>query len=77
MIDCRVIWYIVVWDIHVKGDESPLVLMYGHSMAGAALGILTGNGKRVDGADPPCLGFDGGYILPNAQPVLLYTAKAG
>jgi hypothetical protein len=64
-------------DIHVKGDESPLVLMYGHSMAGAALGILTGNGKRVDGADPPCLGFDGGYILPNAQPVLLYTAKAG
>jgi len=23
----------------------PLVLMYGHSMAGAAIGVLTGNGK--------------------------------
>lgn len=55
--------------------EPPLVLMYGHSMAGAALGILTGNGKQVEGdVDPPCLGFDGKYILPNAQPVLLYKA---
>ena len=27
----------------------PLVVMYGHSMCGAALAILTGNGKQVDG----------------------------
>ena len=26
----------------------PLVVMYGHSMCGAALSILTGNGKQVD-----------------------------
>ena len=47
----------------------PLVMMYGHSMAGAALQILTGNGKVVDGQS--YLGFDGKYILPNAQPVFL------
>ncbi|KAH8045941.1 Histidine phosphatase [Aureococcus anophagefferens] len=33
------------------------VLLYGHSMCGAALGILTGNGKVVDGES--FLGFDG------------------
>jgi hypothetical protein len=27
------------------GQPPPLVLMYGHSMAGAAIGVLTGNGK--------------------------------
>jgi hypothetical protein len=27
--------------------KRPLVVMYGHSMAGAALGILTANGKQV------------------------------
>ncbi|KAH8080966.1 Histidine phosphatase [Aureococcus anophagefferens] len=37
-----------------------LVLLYGHSMCGAALGILTGNGKVVDGES--FLGFDGKYI---------------
>jgi len=52
-----------------KGGKTPLVIMYGHSMAGAALQILTGNGKVVDGE--AYLGFDGKYILPNATPVFL------
>jgi hypothetical protein len=43
--------------------------MYGHSMAGAAISVLTGNGKQVDGRS--CLGFDGKYIMPNATPVFL------
>jgi len=51
----------------------PLVVMYGHSMAGAALQILTGGGKQVDGES--CLGFDGKYIMPNATPVYLHRAK--
>ena len=50
----------------------PLVVMYGHSMCGAALAILTGNGKVVDGK--AYLGFDGKYIMPNATPVYLYQA---
>jgi broad specificity phosphatase PhoE len=45
------------------------VIVYGHSMAGAALSILTGNGKQVDGQ--AFLGFDGKYIMPNATPVCL------
>lgn len=52
---------------------APLVIMYGHSMAGAALQILTGNGKVVEGKT--YLGFDGKYILPNAQPVFLHKAS--
>merc|ERR1719473_1753283 len=56
-----------------KGS-APLVIMYGHSMAGAALQILTGNGKVVDGES--YLGFDGKYILPNAQPVFLHRVGA-
>lgn len=60
-----------------KGGSSkhfppPLVVMYGHSMAGAAIGVLTGNGKQVDGE--AYLGFDGKYILPNATPVFLHRA---
>merc|ERR1719473_643465 len=55
-----------------KGS-APLVIMYGHSMAGAALQILTGNGKVVDGQS--YLGFDGKYILPNAQPVFLHKVS--
>jgi len=51
-------------------EETPLVVMYGHSMAGAALSILTGNGKQVDGES--YLGFDGKYIMPNATPVFLH-----
>lgn len=53
-----------------KEGKRPLVVMYGHSMAGAALGVLTGNGKVVDGQS--YLGFDGKYILPNATPVYLH-----
>jgi len=52
-----------------KRGAPPLVVMYGHSMAGAALSILTGNGKTVDGQS--YLGFDGKYIMPNATPVFL------
>ena len=48
----------------------PLVVMYGHSMCGAAISILTGNGKVVDGQK--YLGFDGKYIMPNATPVYLH-----
>ncbi|KAL3925610.1 MAG: hypothetical protein SGPRY_003606 [Prymnesium sp.] len=53
-----------------QSDKPPLVIMYGHSMAGAALSILTGNGKQVD--DQSYLGFDGKYIMPNATPVYLH-----
>ena len=52
-----------------KDGKQPLVIMYGHSMAGAALQILTGNGKVVD--NEKYLGFDGKYILPNATPIYL------
>jgi len=54
-------------------ERPPLVVMYGHSMAGAALSILTGNGKQVDGES--YLGFDGKYIMPNATPVYLHRAE--
>ena len=50
-----------------KDGGKPVIIIYGHSMAGAALGILTGNGKQVDGET--FLGFDGKYIMPNATPV--------
>ena len=56
-----------------RPEAAPLVIMYGHSMAGAALQILTGNGKVVEGKT--YLGFDGKYILPNAQPVFLHKAS--
>jgi broad specificity phosphatase PhoE len=52
-----------------SSEKRPLVAMYGHSMAGAAVSILTGNGKKVDGFD--YLGFDGKYIMPNATPAFL------
>ncbi|KAL3924151.1 MAG: hypothetical protein SGPRY_003998 [Prymnesium sp.] len=48
----------------------PSVIMYGHSMTGAALSILTGNGKKVEGGR--FLGFEGEFILPNATPVYLH-----
>lgn len=54
----------------VPGAPTPVVIIYGHSMAGAALSILTGNGKQVDGET--YLGFDGKYIMPNATPVYLH-----
>lgn len=58
---------------HVAAEgRRPLVVMYGHSMCGAALAILTGNGKQVDGES--YLGFDGKYIMPNATPVYLHKA---
>ena len=50
--------------------RTPLVVVYGHSMAGAALSILTKNGQVVDGET--YLGFDGKYIMPNATPVYLH-----
>ena len=55
-----------------EGGKRPLVVMYGHSMCGAALAILTGNGKQVEGES--YLGFDGKYIMPNATPVFLHKA---
>jgi len=57
-----------------SSGSPPLVVIYGHSMAGAALAILTGNGKVVDGEK--YLGFDGKYIMPNATPVYLYHASS-
>jgi broad specificity phosphatase PhoE len=53
-----------------KGGPPPLVVMYGHSMAGAGLSVLTNNGKTVEGKT--YLGFDGKYIMPNATPVYLH-----
>jgi broad specificity phosphatase PhoE len=56
-----------------RSDGKPKqVIIYGHSMAGAALSVLTGNGKQVDGK--AYLGFDGKYIMPNATPVKLVDA---
>jgi len=60
-------------DAREPGAPPPLVMMYGHSMAGAAIGVLTGTGKQVDGES--FLGFDGKYILPNATPVFLHKAS--
>lgn len=57
-----------------SGASLPLVLCFGHSMAGAALSILLGKGKSVDPKDTGgtgYLGFDGPYIMPNATPVFL------
>ena len=54
--------------------RAPLVVMYGHSMCGAALCVLTANGKLVDGQS--YLGFDGKYIMPNATPVYLHKVGA-
>jgi hypothetical protein len=34
-----------------RRSKRPLVLVYGHSMAGAALGVLTGNGKVSEEGD--------------------------
>eukprot|EP01056_Protomagalhaensia_sp_Gyna25_P002151 Protomagalhaensia_sp_Gyna_25__2150@NODE_2169_length_1247_cov_1010_086093_g1792_i0_p1_GENE_NODE_2169_length_1247_cov_1010_086093_g1792_i0NODE_2169_length_1247_cov_1010_086093_g1792_i0_p1_ORF_typecomplete_len321_score81_95His_Phos_1/PF00300_22/6_1e03His_Phos_1/PF00300_22/9_6e22Lipase_3/PF01764_25/0_048_NODE_2169_length_1247_cov_1010_086093_g1792_i01751137 len=45
------------------------VLIYGHSMAGAAISILLGHGKKF--TDDGALGFDGKYIMPNATPTML------
>eukprot|EP00968_Pinguiococcus_pyrenoidosus_P013224 scaffold1197_cov228-Pinguiococcus_pyrenoidosus.AAC.10 len=56
-------------------EKRPLVLMYGHSMAGAALSINVGIGKTVDGSSH--LGFDGKYIMPNATPVFLHREGEG
>jgi broad specificity phosphatase PhoE len=55
-------------------EKRPLVIMYGHSMAGAALSILTGNGIKVE--DEDYLGFDGKCIMPNATPVFLVQKDA-
>jgi broad specificity phosphatase PhoE len=56
-------------DRFVNAEKRPLVIMYGHSMAGAAVSILTGNGIQVENVE--YLGFDGKCIMPNATPVFL------
>ena len=62
-----------VSELPSRSDGKPKqVIIYGHSMAGAALSVLTGNGKQVDGK--AYLGFDGKYIMPNATPVKLVDA---
>jgi broad specificity phosphatase PhoE len=58
----------------IELERRPLVIMYGHSMAGAAVSILTGNGQLVHDTD--YLGFDGKYIMPNATPVFLVQKEA-
>lgn len=52
--------------------RKPRVVIYGHSMAGAAVSLLLGFGK-VDASG--WLGFDGGFIMPNATPTLLIPQK--
>lgn len=56
-----------------QGLAPPLVLCFGHSMAGAAIGVLTGLGQCVE--NESYLGFDGKYILPNATPTMLFQAS--
>lgn len=51
---------------------SPQVVIYGHSMAGAAISILMGYGQ-TDASG--WLGFDGNYIMPNATPTLLIPER--
>ncbi|KAL8433926.1 hypothetical protein ACSSS7_003508 [Eimeria intestinalis] len=46
----------------------PRAVVYGHSMAGAAVSVLLGFGKEDASG---WLGFDGHYIMPNATPTLL------
>uniref|UniRef100_A0A0G4FGM3 Uncharacterized protein n=1 Tax=Chromera velia CCMP2878 TaxID=1169474 RepID=A0A0G4FGM3_9ALVE len=55
----------------VKGKTDAKVAIYGHSMAGAALLILVGNGKQ----DELGLGFDGSFIMANATPCFLKAKK--
>ncbi|EZG66965.1 histidine phosphatase domain protein [Gregarina niphandrodes] len=45
------------------------VLIYGHSMAGAAISTLLGHGKTFN--EQGSIGFDGKYIMPNATPTML------
>lgn len=52
-----------------KEGKRAKVVIYGHSMAGAAISILLGHGKFID--DKKALGFDGACIMKNATPTLL------
>lgn len=54
-------------------ERRPHVLLYGHSMAGAAVSILMGHGKHVAlrEGQPSILGFDGSCIMQHATPTLL------
>lgn len=54
-----------------SGSEKTRVAMYGHSMVGAAVLILLGQGKSENGF----LGFDGSFIMPNATPTFLEESK--
>ncbi|CEL99898.1 unnamed protein product [Vitrella brassicaformis CCMP3155] len=56
---------------HLQGKQHAKVLMYGHSMAGAAVQMLLGHGM----GDEKGLGFDGRYIMPNATPYMLPAKK--
>eukprot|EP00922_Rhytidocystis_sp_ex-Travisia-forbesii_P020242 GHVS01029821.1.p1 GENE.GHVS01029821.1~~GHVS01029821.1.p1 ORF type:complete len:409 (+),score=67.49 GHVS01029821.1:378-1604(+) len=51
-----------------KAVEKVKVLMFGHSMSGAAISMLMGHGKCDNSG---YLGFDGSYIMPNAMPTFL------
>lgn len=53
---------------HPRDSRKPRVVIYGHSMAGAAISVLLGYGKEDSSG---WLGFDGSYIMPNATPTLL------
>eukprot|EP00239_Pterosperma_sp_CCMP1384_P005050 CAMPEP_0197848848 /NCGR_PEP_ID=MMETSP1438-20131217/10215_1 /TAXON_ID=1461541 /ORGANISM="Pterosperma sp., Strain CCMP1384" /LENGTH=945 /DNA_ID=CAMNT_0043461277 /DNA_START=270 /DNA_END=3107 /DNA_ORIENTATION=- len=56
-------------------NRAPRGLMFGHSMAGAALQILTGQGKtEVDENGKEYLCFDGKHIMPHATPTFLHRA---
>ncbi|XP_053993434.1 mannitol-1-phosphatase-like [Hylaeus volcanicus] len=55
----------------------PKVLMYGHSMAGAAVSILMGHGQYIQQSanSSKHLGFDGQCIMKHATPTLLLPKK--
>ena len=57
-----------------RGCRGGWDLVVSPALCGAALSILTGNGKQVDGES--YLGFDGKYIMPNATPVYLHKSTS-
>lgn len=72
--------YDVLINLNMKYSGKNL-LMFSHSMFGAACCILLGRGEKVE--DKRYLAFDGirnngsSYVLPNATPILLNTLRWG
>ena len=69
----------VLMDLNQKYGGKNIV-MYSHSMFGAALGILLGKGQKIENGE--YLAFDGKrrdgspYTIPHAEPVLFTSGSA-